>query len=435
VESRAQAQILPRLQPRTFNDIIVSISLIRPGPVQGNMVHPYLRRRVGEEEVTYPHPLLEDSLGETLGVVLFQEQVLKVTRDLAGFTPGQGELLRRALGSKNPQEAIKPFYEVFVEGALMRGVQREIVEEVWATLRAFAGYSFPKSHAAAFAVLVYQSAWLKYYYPAAFYVALLNNQPMGFWTPAVVVNDARRHEIEVLGVDIHQSDAICTVIDEQTIRLGFNYIDRMGEQASQRLLEARQRKEFTDLKDFCLRTQLPRNIIENLILVGAMDAWGTAPRQLLWSFGKLDYQAETLDLIYADDGIRLPDVTPRETLYTEYDILGVALDTHPMSFYQDWLSDNNILTSHTLPAVEDKRVVRVAGLLVVRQSPHTAKGVTFLTLEDEDGFVNVIVHPHTLEKYQRLLRNVHLLMVEGKLQREKDVINIVATHIHPLPRL
>ncbi|UCC89484.1 MAG: DNA polymerase III subunit alpha, partial [Anaerolineales bacterium] len=269
VESRAQAQILPRLQPRRFEDLIVSISLIRPGPIQGNMVHPYLRRRLGVEPVAYPHPSLKPALAETLGVILFQEQVLKVARDLAGFTPALGEQLRRTLGGKQGEQAVEGFWSAFLEGAQARGVPEPVAEAVFGQLKAFGGYSFPKSHAAAFAVLVYQSAWLKRYYPEAFYTALLNNQPMGFWSPAVLVGDARRHEVRILPVDMHHSRAKCEV-EKGSIRLGLNYVQGLGEASIARLEEARETQAFIGLADFCQRTQLPRRVIENLILVGAM---------------------------------------------------------------------------------------------------------------------------------------------------------------------
>ena len=238
VESRAQAQVLPRLRPRCFNDLIVSISLIRPGPIQGDMVHPYLRRRLGEELVTYFHPSLELSLKETLGVILFQEQVLKVARDLAGFTPGQGELLRRALGSKNPDVEIEGFREAFIAGAVCKGVEIETAEMVFEKLRAFGGYSFPKSHAASFAVLVYWSAWLKHYYPLVLYIALLNNQPMGFWSPGVLIHDARWHGITTLPVDVRLSQYKC-IPEQGAIRLGLNYVKGFGEAAAERVIEAR----------------------------------------------------------------------------------------------------------------------------------------------------------------------------------------------------
>lgn len=270
VESRAQVQVLPRLRPRRFNDIIVSISLIRPGPVQGNMVPPYLRRRLGEEPVRYAHDLLKPALAETLGVILFQEQVLKVARDLGRLTAGQGELLRRALG-KNVVDDIAHFKEVFLKGAAQNGVTPHVAVEVFRQLSAFGGYSFPKSHAAAFAVLVYQSAWLKRYYPAAFYVALLNNQPMGFWSPAVIVTDARRHKLKVLPVDVNRSIGKCT-LEDGAIRLGFTYVDGFGEKIIAALEAARGDMPFTGLEDFCQRITLPQRLIQNLILVGVWIA-------------------------------------------------------------------------------------------------------------------------------------------------------------------
>ncbi|NDJ75763.1 MAG: DNA polymerase III subunit alpha, partial [Chloroflexi bacterium] len=238
VESRAQAQLQPVFQPQHFADLIVEISLIRPGPIQGNMVHPYLRRRLGVEPVTYAHPVLEPMLADTLGVILFQEQVLQVARVLAGFSPGQGELLRRALGSKNAAEAIEAFHAHFVQGVLSQGIAAGIAEEVFDRLRAFAGYSFPKSHAAAFAVLVYQSAWLKAHFPATFYAALLNHQPMGFWSPAVITGDAQRHGLDIQPVDLHRSEGVCTVV-EGGFRLGFNTVKGFGEASITRLLDAR----------------------------------------------------------------------------------------------------------------------------------------------------------------------------------------------------
>jgi error-prone DNA polymerase len=336
VESRAQAQILPRLRPRTFNDLIVAISLIRPGPLQGDMVHPYLRRRQGLEPITYKHPLLKGALEETLGVVLFQEQVLKVARNLAGFTAGQGEQLRRALGAKRAPEAIEQLRGAFLKGARARGVSESIAAAVFDQLRAFGSYSFPKSHAAAFAVIVYQSAWLKYYYPAAFYCALLNNQPMGFWPPAILVRDAQRHGIEVLSVDISRSLARCRS-DSQRIRLGLNYINGLGEQGAQRITEARQTESFADLADFCRRTRLPRRIVEALIMAGACDGWGQLRRRLLWELGTLRYQEDELDLPIAGSDVELPRLTRAEVHTAEVAVLGLSTGDHIMAFYRGWL--------------------------------------------------------------------------------------------------
>jgi error-prone DNA polymerase len=428
VESRAQAQMQPLFQPRRFEDLIVAISLIRPGPIQGDMVHPYLRRRLGEEPVTYAHPRLEAVLGETLGVVLFQEQVLQVTRALAGFTPGQGEQLRRALGSKHAGEAIEAFHVTFVEGALRQGVTSDVAEAVFDRLRAFAGYSFPKSHAAAFAVLVYQSAWLKVYHPAAFYAALLNHQPMGFWSPAVVVNDARRHGLQVLPVDLHRSEGTCTPT-ESGLRLGFNYVKGLGDASITRLVEARLAGPFEDLGAFCRRTRLPQRLVEHLILAGAFDGWGIPRRRLLWLLGTLRYEADELELVFSDDGVSLPELSTAEKFALERSLLGVSIDTHVLEFYRAWLDAHGILSSADVRQRRNGDKVRVAGLVVMHQSPPTAKGVHFISLEDECGLLDLIVWPDVYARYRRVLHGASLLLVEGVVQRREAVLNVIAKRV------
>jgi error-prone DNA polymerase len=432
VESRAQSQMQPLFKPQCFEDLIVAISLIRPGPIQGDMVHPYLRRRLGEEPVTYPHPQLKPALEETLGVILFQEQVLKVARDLAGFTAGQGELLRRALGAKHAAEAIETFHAAFIEGAQAQSVSREVAEDVFDRLRAFGGYSFPKSHAAAFAVLVYRSAWLKVYHPAAFYAALLNHQPMGFWPPAVVVNDAKRHAIQVLPVDLHRSEAKCIVV-EGGLRLGFNYVKGMGEASIVRLVEARLAEPFADLGDFCRRTHLPLRVVENLILTGAFDEWGISRRKLLWELGKLRYPVEELDLLFPDDGVTLPELSAADKFALERALLGVSVEGHVLDFYREWLDRHSVLSSADLRQHQNGDQVRVGGLVVVHQAPPTAKGVHFVTLEDEHGLMDVIVRPDVYERYRRVLHQAGLLLVEGVVQRRDGVINVVAGRAAALP--
>ncbi len=433
VESRAQAQVLPRLKPRHFNDLIVSISLIRPGPVQGNMVHPYLRRRLGEEPVRYPHQLLEPALKETLGVILFQEQVLKVARDLAGFTGGQGEQLRRALSAKRATDEIERLRSAFMEGALTKGVQKSVADLVFNALRAFGGYSFPKSHAAAFAVLVYQSAWLKKYHPAAFYCGLLNNQPMGFWSPAVVVNDAKRHRVQVLPVHVNASASRCVVRNE-AIRLGFNYVHGIGAEASQHIETARGDVLFNNLADFCRRTQLPQRLVENLILAGALDGWGKSRRQLLWDLGTLDYREGTLDLPYEDDPVPLTEVTDLEAREMEYSLLGVMLHEHPMGLYRQQLEAQGILGSRDVTRRASKASVTVGGMVVVHQAPPTAKGFHFITLEDENGFLNIVVRPNVYVRYRKVIRETAFLIVEGDVERQGLIVNIVARELRPIMR-
>lgn len=433
VESRAQAQMLPKLKPRSFNDLIVAISLIRPGPIQGNMVRPYLRRRLGLEPVTYLHPLLEPALQETLGIVLFQEHVLKIARDLAGFTAGQGEQLRRALGAKRAEEAIQRFRDDFLAGAEKKGVPLAVAEQVFEQLAAFGSYSFAKSHAASFAVIVYQSAWLKQYHFEAFYAALLNTHP-GFWPPTILVNEVQRRGGKVLGVDIHQSKAKCT-LEGNAIRLGLNYVKGLGEAHIKRILARRQERPFTDLGDFCQRTRIGRRVVENLILAGAMDEWGLPRRQLVWQLGALSYQEDGLDLQFADDGLSLPPMTEVEQMLAEQEIMGVSTGPQIMSFYRGWLTANGILGSRQLAACRTGQHVRVAGLLVVHQAPPTAKNFHFLVLEDEDSLINIVVRPQVYKRFRQILKTAHLLVVSGMVQHEAGVINVLASHFSQLARM
>ncbi len=431
VESRAQAQVLPRMRPRKFEDLIVSISLIRPGPIVGQMVHPYLRRRLGKEAVTYYHPLLKPSLEETLGVILFQEQVLKVARDLGNFTPGQGEQLRRALGAKAQDGKIERFQAAFLDGARVRGVARTTAEVVFEKLKGFGSYSFPKSHAAAFAVLVYQSAWLKRYHPAAFFVGLLNNQPMGFWQPAVLVNDARRHGVGVMPIDVNASRGRCS-LEGGNIRLGLNYVEGIGSTQADAIVAARGDVPFTNLTDFCRRTRLARNLVENLILVGAMDRWGIARRNLLWQLGTLHYGEDELPLVFPEETIELPPLSRAEQSEVEYGVMGLSTGEHVMALHREWLTAQGILDSRALESCTQGQQVKVAGLIVIHQAPPTAKGFRFITLEDEAGMMNVIIRPDIYPTLRRVLRESALLIFEGRVQRQEGVVNVVAQQAAPL---
>jgi error-prone DNA polymerase len=430
VESRAQMQMLPRFRPKSFHDLIVAISLIRPGPLQGDMVHPYLRRRLGEEPVQYFHPLLKPALRETLGVILFQEQILKVARDLSGFTAAQGELLRRALGKKDATAAIGRFRVQFIEGALAKNVPESIALLVFEKLLGFGSYSFPKSHAAAFAVLVYQSAWLRHYHPAPFFAALLNNQPMGFYTPSVIVNDARRHEIQVLSVDIHLSLSTCTVVDKQSIRLGFQYVRSMGDTAIQRLLTARDERPFRNLTDLVQRSRLPERSIEQLIQAGALDCFGKSRRELIWELGKLR-QTMRLDLRDIDE-IDLPELTRYDKLRMEYGALGLSTEDHIMALLRSHLEEHEICHSQQVNNAASSALILCAGMKVVIQAPPTAKGFRFITLEDEFGFINVIVRPKVYEQYRRIIRQEEILLVKGMVQRESGVVNVMAEQIRAI---
>ena len=431
VESRAQAQILPKLRPRCFDDLIVAISLIRPGPIQGNMVHPYLRRRQGLEPVTYLHPLLQPALQETLGVILFQEQVLKVARDLAGFTPGQGEQLRRALGSKRADEATEALRSAFMAGATANGVPAEVAATVFEQLRAFGGYAFAKSHAASFAVVVYQSAWLKRYHFLPFMAALINNQPMGFWTPAVLLGEVKRKGYTVLPVDVRRSAPRCTV-EDGALRLGFNTVKGLGEAAAARIVAARQAAPFTSLADFWERVRPGRRVAEDLITAGAMDGWGLPRRHLLWELGTLPDRPQGLALDFVPHEVNLPPLPPLAALLGEQAVLGLSAGEHVMAHVRPHLAGRGVRSSDRLAACRHGQRVRVAGLLVVHQAPPTAKGFHFLTLEDEAGLVDVVVQPAVYRRHRRVLHTVQLLLVAGIVQQEGDTVNVLARRIAPL---
>jgi error-prone DNA polymerase len=430
-ESRAQQNMLPRFRPNCFDDIIIAISLIRPGPIQGDMVHPYLRRRLGEEPVTYAHPCLIPALEETKGVVLYQEQVLKICKDMAGFTGGKGELVRRALGSKYAPELLAGLRAEFVEGAMNNGIAKEIAEEVFAKLQAFGSYSFPKSHAAAFAVIVYQSAFLKTYYPAQFLCSVINNAPMGFWSISVVLNDIKHHGISVRPISVNHSQAKCRV-ESGALCLGLSNVKGVGETGSTRILEARRAGVFADLFDFCRRTKLPRSLIENLILAGALDEFDRDRRRLIWKLTNLHYYEEELPLAYPDTTLELEPFSAMEAYGYQYWVLGLSVDEHPMEFYKGQLKELGILDSLALTERQNGDMVRVAGLIVMHQVPPTAKGVHFVTLEDAAGFINIIFHPKIYTDYRKVVRGHSMLIIEGEVQRKGQVINIVASKIAPL---
>ncbi|GAB4436383.1 MAG: error-prone DNA polymerase [Chloroflexi bacterium OHK40] len=430
VESRAQSTVLPRLQPACLDDLVVAVSLIRPGPVQGQMVHPYLRRRAGEEPVRYLHSCLEPVLHDTLGVLLFQEQVLQVAKAAAGWSLGRGELLRRAL-SKGDEDAVMSLRAAFIADTGQRGIDGFTAEQIFAQLVGFAGYSFPRSHAAAFATIVYQHARLKRYAPAPFYVSLLNHQPMGFWSPAVLVGDARRHGVRFLPVDVNVSDARCT-IEGKALRIGLSYVGGLGENGVQAVLAARAAGPFRDLPDLCRRTHLPRAVVERLILAGALDGFGQPRRALLWALGGLRYAEHELDLHTPLPEVNLQLLTHWEMQRQEEAVLGLTVGDHAFAALRSWLGQQGLVSSRGLRRGEDGSRVETAGVVVVRQSPPTARGHTFLTLEDEHGLIDVILRPSTAARYKATLHDHALLRVTGMLQHGGGLVSVLAWQVEPL---
>ncbi len=434
--------MLPKMLPQRFEDIIIEVALLRPGPIQGNMVHPYLRRRQGLEPVSYVHPALEPALAETLGVMVFQEQVIRLAVAIGGLSPGEADHLRRAISRSRSQAEITKLGVRFMEHAKTQGVKEEIAAEVFQQLAAFAGFGFCKSHAAAFALVAYQTLYLKAYYPAAFYCAILNHQPMGFYAPEVLVGDARRHGVVVLPPDINFSQEKCTLESgkmktlalagstkaadsERAVRLGLRYVHGLGEARQTHIVQQRGALPFQDLRDFCRRTRLPRAVVRNLIRAGALDSLRRARRDLLWELGGLIYGEDELDMEVSVECVALPSLGKAERMGWEYELLGLVPDDHVMSLYREMLDKRGVATTYELAGRHDGDKVRVAGKVVVRQRPPSAKGFLFITLEDEVGLANLVVRPKTYEKYRSALRNSPLLLVEGHLQREGEAFSVM----------
>ncbi len=432
VESRAQMQTLPQIKPRSIEDLTIEVALIRPGPLQGNMVHPYIRRRRGLEKVTYLHVKLKPIVEDTLGVLLFQEQVIQVASVIASFTPGEADSLRRAMSRKRSKDAMNEMRQKFIDGAKKNGIEAGLADRIFEALEGFAEYGFCKSHAAGFALLCYQSAWLKHYYPAEFYCALLNNQPMGFYSPEVIVRDAKRHGIDVLPADINKSSIRCTT-EGGKIRLGLVYIKEMGEKNMSRIVAEREKAPYHSLEDFYLRTRLERKLVENLILADAFDAFDDQKRQLLWQLGLLEKKSPgELPLEFGDIKVTLPDFTDIEAMKADYEVQGLSTKYHPMQVLRKNMSRDGWRRSSELARLPSNSRVRIAGYVIIRQKPATAKGFAFMTLEDEHGMVNVVVDPLVYQKYRQVFRLEPLVVVEGTIQKRDGQLNIIADALLPL---
>ena len=429
VESRAQASLIPRFKPRHLADLTVQIALIRPGPVQANMVHPYLRRRDGIEKVEYPHPLLKPALAETLGVILFQEQVLKIATSVAGFTPGEGELLRRALGHKRADEHIEAFREKFLMGAQSKGVPSKVAEQIFDQLRAFGSYSFSKAHAAAFAVITYWSAWLRCHHPLFFFAGLLRHQPMGFYPEHVVVSDAQRVGVKFLPVDLRHS-VTQAVVEGDAIRLGLSSIHGFGPEQIEVLEQERWRGPYKSLNDLVKRTGLDRPHVEALVLAGALDYMGER-RQLLWDIAeayRLARRPKELPMKSKDERVKLPPMDARTRLATSFAFTGVSLEGHLTTTRRDAFTRAGAQSIRELPHLKHGQKVKIGGLIVARQHPPTAKGFCFLAVEDPDGMVNVVVPPAVYEQCRQAIHSAFVI-VEGVVQKDHGAINVLAAQV------
>ena len=491
VESRAQAQALPRVRPRNFADIVVEVAIIRPGPLQGNMVNPYIRRRQGREPVQYAHPLLEPILKETLGVILFQEQILRVAIAAAGFSPSAADMLRRAMSRARSSADMEKLREPFVSGARAKGVDDVTANEIFRQIAAFAEFGFCKSHAAAFALTAYHTAHLKLYYPAEFYVGLFNNQPMGFYSPAVIAGDAKRHGVAILPVDVNASGskALCeaagpsplaiaasssgrdtrpddseprsgtrpTGLSTTTgrpqdfsvtiaahrkcrthdVRLGFGSVKGLGEQEAQAVVRERELGgPFKSFDEFATRVGLKEEALRNLALVGAFDSFGEPRRALLWrardahrTSPSFIRRALSLPTTAAPT---LPQLGEQERTALDYRITGIPTGPQIMSFYREDLARRGVLRACDLESRRHGSYVLIAGAVVVKQHPETAKGHVFLSLEDETGISNIIIRPATYRKYKRVLDSDAAVVVGGTLQTVDGVISVTAQRLDAL---
>ena len=456
VESRAQMATLPRLRPRQFYDLVIEVALIRPGPIQGGSVHPYLRRRDGLEDAAMPHESMRAALGKTLGVPLFQEQMMQLAVDCAGFTPAEADRLRQAMSAKRAPERIKELRDRLLDGMAERGIGPEVAHDIYAKILAFSNYGFPESHAISFAYLVYASAWLKRYYPAAFTAALLRNQPMGFYAPHSLINDARRHGVVVRGVDVNASDALATLesasqesttlesvtlesaAEAPAIRLGLSGVRNLSTQTAERVAAGRVAEgPYRDLEDFAARTGLPAATLEALATAGAFGCFGLSRRAALWAAGAAASVREG-QLAGTTAGLTappLPAMTPAEETLADVWATG-TYGTHPVAHIRAELAARRVLTTSSARCTAADSAVAVAGLVTHRQQPSTARGVVFLSLEDETGMLNVICPPHVWARHRRPGMNgaatAPALLIYGRIERTGGAVNLVATALRPL---
>jgi error-prone DNA polymerase len=500
VESRAQMNTLPRLKPRNFYDLVVEVALIRPGPIQGQMVHPYLRRRAGEEAITYPHPSLEPVLKRTLGIPLFQEQGMQVAIVAAGFTPGEADVLRKAMGHKRSHERMAAICQKMIEGMKANGIADDVAHRIYNQINAFADYGFPESHAASFALIVYASAYLRHYYAAEYLCAILNAQPMGFYSEGTLVEDARRHGVRVLAVDVLRSgwdhQLVCaagkivrpkdgvvfstvdsreSIVDSEPkgdgrgrtaygvqrtayscstkptahscrtkppiVRLGLRSIRGLGPDARERIGRARAGGAFASIDDFVQRTRLDRRVLRLLAESGALDTFvrneptERRRRVALWKVLEAQRGSGGPLALFPEVEVpaTLPAYTAPELTEADYRLTGVSLHGHPMRHLRVLLKLNDVATARALlEQGRDGEPAGMAGLVICRQRPGTAKGFVFLTLEDETGMVNVVVTPQAFERQALLISRTPLLLVRGTLQVEQRVVNIRAREFYPL---
>jgi error-prone DNA polymerase len=444
IESRAQMSMLPRLKPQKFYDLVIEVAIVRPGPIQGDMVHPYLRRRNKEEDEVYPQEELREILGRTLGVPLFQEQAMEIAIVAAGFTPAEADELRRSMATFKAKGMVSNFKKKLVDGMVAKKYEKEFAERVFKQLEGFGSYGFPESHAASFALLVYVSCWIKCYHPDVFVTAILNSLPMGFYQPAQLVRDAREHGVEVREVDINYSawDHLIeekALSDHHAVRLGFRQVDGLREDDMQALITAREQGNYTSIAAL-MDAGIPLSALEKLADADAFRSLGLDRRQALWEVSALAdkpvalFEGQPSESV-TEPQIELPLMTASEHVVQDYEATSLSLKDHPVKFVRDQLTMLNIRSTKDLAMVHDGDFVKVAGLILVRQRPGTAKGICFITVEDEFGIANLVVFEKTFKQYRKEILQSRLLMVEGKLQREGEVVHVIVKRCFDLTKL
>jgi error-prone DNA polymerase len=439
IESRAQMSMLPRLKPDCFYDLVIEIAIVRPGPIQGDMVHPYLRRKQGLEPITYPSEAIKSVLERTLGVPIFQEQVIRLAMVAAGFSGGEADQLRRAIANWGRNSKLLTFEQKLTRGMIERGYDEDFARRLFDQIKGFAGYGFPESHSASFALLAYISAWLKRHHPAAFFAGLLNSQPMGFYSPSQLVQDARRHRVTVLPIDINHSDWDHLLLDSRPapdkqppMRLGLRLVKGLSREGAQRIVEARRHHPFRQVSELRQRAVLDKRDMEALADADALRSLSGHRHQSQWQIMALEQPRPLLEdelqrpASYFDDAVQLPAPQVAEEVLSDYRATGLTLRAHPMSLLRDRPPFNRCKRQVDLAGVGNRRFVRIAGLVTCRQRPGSAAGVVFLTLEDETGNSNVVVWKRTQQQFRRALMSGQLLLVKGIVETKQNVTHVIA---------
>ena len=427
IESRAQMAMLPRLAPRCFYDLVIEVAIVRPGPIQGGMVHPYLARRAGKAKIDCPHPCLWSILKRTLGVPLFQEQVMQIAITGAGYSGGEADQLRKDMAAWRKHGRLMRHRNRLLEGFRRTGIAHHFGERLFKQIQGFGEYGFPESHAASFALLVYASGWLKTHYPAAFCASLINSQPMGFYRPSSIVRDAQDHGVDILPVRVTDSDWDCALTDDASpkVRLGLRLVQGLGEATGRGIAEARAERPFSDLDDFLVRTGVRKNVVEALAEAGALEGLVTGRRQALWKARAPRAGALFHDAAIREEKVDLPALQPAEQLVLDYARVGLSIDDHPVRHVRDQLRERGVQSARDLEETASGSDVAVAGIVLNRQRPSTASGVVFMTLEDETGLVNLVVWAKVFEAQRHTAVHATMLLVHGKIDRHDGVTHLI----------